>query len=566
MAAMAEYGHQRSTATDDLIGRWPGKIGLAAAVGVTYFLAARLSLQLLLEPDGVAVFWPAAGISSGILIALGPHARWPVAVGVVAATVPANLMGDRNLSASIAFGLCNAAEALITAGLIHRYFGPNFNLGELRKVLGLLAAAIAGTAISGIGGAVAYRLFHSPGVPMLTSWSHWFASDAVGILTVAPLFIGIATAVRRPPVRGEILEAVVALAALAALTVIIILLPQEAWETVVPIALLAPVLLWVAARFRSVYSAASGFIVSLTVVWTTIYDMGHFGGPGLPIGDRILQAQTFVVGVMLGALVLAALFAERRRAETRLVRSNMMLEQERDNKLMNAQAIAAAIAHEVNQPVSSIVMNSSALLELLEKTPPQRDEAREVLNDIITDAFRTSKVIDSVRALFRGADESRQPIDVNEIVLGVVSLVRGELQDRGLAQIIQLAPELPLVPGNKNQLHQVILNLVHNALEAMDGIPDRTGVLQVRTELRAGDIVVTVQDSGCGIDDDKLDKIFDAFFTTKKNGTGLGLAICRIIIERHGGRLTASSDGKSGALFNILLPVERTDGARTDRQ
>jgi signal transduction histidine kinase len=531
---------------------------------VTYFVVARLSLGLLLEPDGVAVFWPAAGISSGILIALGPHARWPVAAGVIAATIPANLMGDRNLPAAIGFGLCNAAEALITAGLIHLYFGANFNLCQLRKVLGLLIAAIVGTAISGIGGAVAYKLFHSPGVPMLTSWRHWFASDAVGILTVAPLFIGIASAVRRPPLRGEILEAVVALAVLTALTAIIIALPQEAWDTVVPIVLPAPVLLWVAARLRSVFSAASGFIVSSTVVWATIYGVGHFGGAGLPIEDRILQAQILVVSMMLGALVLAASFGERRRAEMRLVRSNMMLERERGNKLMNAQAIAAAIAHEVNQPVSSIVMNSTVLLELHEKTPPQHDQAREVLNDIITDAFRTSKVIDSVRALYREADESRQPTNVNEIVLGVVSLVREELRNRGLAQIIQLAPELPLVPGNKNQLHQVILNLVHNALEAMDGIPDRTGVLQVRTELRGGDIVVAVQDSGSGIDDEKLDKVFDAFFTTKKNGTGLGLAICRTIIERHGGRLTASSDGKSGALFNILLPVERTDGARTD--
>src|SRR5215469_8792839 len=139
MTAMAEYRHQkRSTAADDLIGRWPGKIGLTAAVGVAYFLAARLGLGLLLEPDGVAVFWPAAGISSGILIALGPHARWPVAAGVMAATIPANLMGDRNLAASVAFALCNAAEALITAGLIHRTFGPSFRLGRLQAVLGLL--------------------------------------------------------------------------------------------------------------------------------------------------------------------------------------------------------------------------------------------------------------------------------------------------------------------------------------------------------------------------------------------------------------------------------------------
>jgi signal transduction histidine kinase len=534
---------------------------------VAYFLAARLSLGLLLEPDGVAVFWPAAGISSGVLIALGPHARWPVVAGVMAATIAADLMGDRNLPAAIAFALCNAAEALITADLIHRYFGPGFNLGLLRNVLGLLAAALAGAAVSGIFAAVAYKLFHRPAAPMLTSWWRWFASDVVGILTVAPLFIGIATAIRRPPVRGEILEGLAALGALAAMTVVIITLPQEAWETVVPVALLVPFSVWIAARFRSVFSAASGFIVSLAVVWTTIYGMGHFGGSGLPIKPRDLEAQTFIVVMMLLALVLAALFAERRRAEARLVRSKMLLEKERDNKLMNAQAVAAAIAHEVHQPLSSIVLNSSAALQLLEKTPPDNGEAREALNDIISDAHRTSEVIDSVRALFRQADEPGQSINVNEVVHSVLSLVRVELRDRGLVQHIELAPELPLVTGNRNQLHEVILNLVHNGLEAMDGIPGRTGVLRVRTELRDGDaIVVTVQDSGPGIDGDKLDKIFDAFFTTKKNGMGLGLAICRMIIERHGGRLTASSDGKSGASFSILLPVARRNEARAETQ
>ena len=162
-----------------------------------------------------------------------------------------------------------------------------------------------------------------------------------------------------------------------------------------------------------------------------------------------------------------------------------------------------------------------------------------------------------MRALFRQADEAGQSINVNEVVHSVLSLVRVELRDRGLVQHIELAPELPLVTGNRNQLHEVILNLVHNALEAMDGVPDRTGVLRVRTELRGTDaIVITVQDSGPGIDGDKLDRIFDAFFTTKKDGMGLGLAICRMIIERHGGRLTASSDGKSGALFQFVLPID----------
>ena len=123
---MADDGQrQRSSAINDRIWGWPAKIGLAAAVAVAYYVTARLGLGLLLEPDGTAVFWPAAGISSGVLIALGPRARWSVAIGVMAATIPANLMGDRNLPAAIAFALCNAAECLITAGLIHRFFGPN---------------------------------------------------------------------------------------------------------------------------------------------------------------------------------------------------------------------------------------------------------------------------------------------------------------------------------------------------------------------------------------------------------------------------------------------------------
>ena len=149
--------------------RWDS-IGLAAAVGLAYFLAARLSVGLVLKPEGVAVFWPAAGISSGILIALGSaRARWPVAVGVTVATIAIHqLIGDP-LWAGTALGLSNAAEALITAGLIEYHFGADFNIDHVRKVLGLLVAAIIGTVISGIGGAVTYRLFSGPSATMLTN-------------------------------------------------------------------------------------------------------------------------------------------------------------------------------------------------------------------------------------------------------------------------------------------------------------------------------------------------------------------------------------------------------------
>ena len=553
---LLEHRQRQRSAIDALSQRWVTSIGIAAAVGLAYFLAAKLSLGLLMKPGGVAVFWPAAGISSGVLIALGPRARWLVAAGVMAATVAANLMGDRNIWASAAFALCNAAEALITAGLIQHYFGTGFRLDRLRQVLSLLAAAVVGTVISGIGGAVAFKLFHSPTVSMLTIWWQWFASDAVGIVAVAPLVIGLGAAVLEPPPRNELIEGVAALVILAAMTGIIISLPQEPWKTVVPSALLFPLLLWLAARFRPVFAAAGAFLVSVTIVWTTIFGIGHFGDTGLPIDDRILEAQALILVVALTAFVLAALFTERRESVARLAHANLLLEHERDNKLMNVEAIAASIAHEIKQPLAAIVMNGGAALQLLGTAPPDHDEVRAALNDMIADSHRTSEVFEGIRALFRKVDHERQLIDMNEIILRVLQSLRGELKDHGVTTRTELMSGLPLVEGNRNQLQQVVFNLVHNALEAMNATTDRSRVLRVRTEHCGRDaIAVAVEDSGPGIDPKQLDGIFDAFFTTKAHGMGLGLAICRMIIGRHGGQLTVSSDGKRGALFQFVLPT-----------
>jgi signal transduction histidine kinase len=560
--SLSAPGQIRRSVALDLIRRWAGGIALAATVGAAYFLAAQLSLGLLMKPDGVAVFWPAAGISSGVLIALGPRARLPVAAGAMAATIAANLMGDRDILASAAFAVCNAAEALIAAGLIQYYFGTSFTLGRLRQVLGLLVAAVVATAISGIGGAVAYKLFHSPEAPMLITWRHWFASDAVGIVAVAPLVIGLAAALREPPQRSESLEGSAALALLALMTGFIISLPSEPWETVVPGALLFPMLLWLAARCRPVFAATGAFMVSFTVVWTTIFGIGHFGDIGLPIEDRILQAQAVILVVTLGAFVLAALFAERRESEGRLARANMMLERERENKLMNIEAIVAAIAHEVRQPLAAISTNSNAASRFLKGAPPDLDEVETALNAITSDGHRASEVFDSIRSLFRKVDQRRQAVDVNEIALDVLQSLRAELKDHAVTARPELASGLPPVNAHRRQLQQVIVNLVHNAVEAMGATTDRPRVLQVRTERHGPDAIsLAVQDSGSGIDPKHIEKIFDTFVTTKSQGMGLGLAICRMIIERHGGKLTASSDGKSGAMFEFVLPIRLADGA-----
>jgi len=302
----------------DPMRRRVGSAGLAIAVGIAYFLAARLSLDLQTKPDGVAVFWPAAGIAAGVLIALGRRARLPVMAGTMAATIAANLLGDRDIWSAIVFALCNAGEALFIAGMLEFYFGSSFNLDRLRNVLGLLAAVMVGTSVSGIGGTVGYVLFHSSTASVLTIWNHWFASDALGIVTVAPLLTGFASATRDPSPRGERIEGVVALVTLTAISGLIIFLPRDTWTIVVSVTMLFPLLLWLAARCRPVFSAVAVFIVALTIVWTTTFGIGIFNEADFPVAQRILTAQASILAISLCSFVLAALFSERRQHEAEL--------------------------------------------------------------------------------------------------------------------------------------------------------------------------------------------------------------------------------------------------------
>jgi signal transduction histidine kinase len=535
---------------------WINSVGLTIAVGVAYFLAARLSLFLLTKPDGVAVFWPAAGVSSGVLIGLGSRALWPVIAGTMAATLVANLLGDRNVWSAVFFALSNALEAALVAALIQRYFGQPFSLDRLRNVIGLLAAAIVATAISGIVGTLGFRLFHSSPASFLTIWQHWFLSDAIGIVTVAPLLIGLAAAVRDPPPHTEVSEGAAVLVMLIIASGTIVLLPREPWMAVLPAGLFFPLLLWVTARCRPVFAAAAAFIVALTVVWTTTFDIGILGDQSLPATQRILVAQASILTASFCALVLAALFAERKANELRLVHSNLMLERERDNKLMNMQAVTAAMAHELKQPLTAISANSEAVQMVLGHTKPDRSAMRSALDSIVEDSHRAGRILNDIRALFLKTDSEYESVDVNEVASGVLRLLQEELKAHGVVTRAELAPDLPRVLGHKGQLQEVLVNLVQNAIEAMGAIRAGRRRLWLKTDRHGDDaIVVEVKDSGPGIDPANLNGIFDAFFTTKSQGTGLGLAICRMIIERHGGQLSASSDGAHGALFLCVLPA-----------
>jgi PAS domain S-box-containing protein len=279
-----------------------------------------------------------------------------------------------------------------------------------------------------------------------------------------------------------------------------------------------------------------------------------------PQGERLVLSKKVPLmsanGEVEGICGISTDITELRQTELTLRETIMALERERENKLMNIDAITASIAHEVKQPLTAIATTASSALRFSEKTPPDYDEVRAALIRIVRDSRRASEVFDGIRALFRKADQAREPLDVSEITREVLQSLRGELKDHGIETRTELAAELPPVRGHRSQLQQVIVNLVHNAIEAMDTTTVRSRVLRLKTELRGSDaIIVAVEDSGPGIDPTQLDEIFEAFVTTKADGMGLGLAICRRIIQGHGGELSVLSDGKSGALFRFVLPI-----------
>jgi PAS domain S-box-containing protein len=320
-----KQARDRTTAGSGACMSWVGATYLFVVVGVAYFLAARLSLALLTAPDGVAAFWPAAGVAAGTMLALGPAARLPVAAAVATATIVANLTGDRNLPAAIVFALCNAGEATLIAVLIGRQHGPRFAVDSLSRVLGFFLATVVATALSGVGGAAGFVLFHGSEAPVLTTWFNWFASDALGVVAVAPLVIGIVRILEDPPDLGKLVEGVCILAVLALASMAGFGWPTGRWPTILPLAIVLPLLIWPAARCPPVFAAAAVCIVELVIVGTMTFGVGRLGDTGAPLSHRLLVAQSALVAVSTCALVVAALFAERRSHEALLSSSNEQL-------------------------------------------------------------------------------------------------------------------------------------------------------------------------------------------------------------------------------------------------
>jgi signal transduction histidine kinase len=217
--------------------------------------------------------------------------------------------------------------------------------------------------------------------------------------------------------------------------------------------------------------------------------------------------------------------------------------------------LSASIAHEVNQPLTAVVSNGNACLRWLSAQPPNLAKAVEAAQRIVRDGKDAGEIVRRIRALFKRAAHEEVPLDLNEVIGEVLSLLRSETAKRRVIVETDLGQRLPPVTGDRVQLQQLILNLLLNGIEAMDPVIDQPKRLSIRSKRERDDtVLVEIRDSGVGLKDP--DTVFEAFFTTKENGMGMGLAICRSIVQAHNGRLWAASGEGPGATFYFTLPLQ----------
>jgi len=256
------------------------------------------------------------------------------------------------------------------------------------------------------------------------------------------------------------------------------------------------------------------------------------------------------IGAMAAALqVFRDSIIERHRAQAELAHVN---------RVATMGQLTASIAHEVNQPIGAAVTNAEAALRWLRANPPDLDEVRQALARIVENGKRASDVIGRIRALVRKAPQHTSRFDLNDAIRDVIALSRSEVLRHGVALHSELATDLPAVAGDRVQLQQVILNLIINAVEAMSSLDQGPRELLITTKPHASvGALVAVRDSGPGLDPRTVDRLFEAFYTTKPDGMGMGLAICRSIIEAHAGQMWATSNEPRGAVFQFTLFADR---------
>jgi signal transduction histidine kinase len=260
-----------------------------------------------------------------------------------------------------------------------------------------------------------------------------------------------------------------------------------------------------------------------------------------------------VFGFLSGSLLLFVLLYEITMLYAQLLRAVLAQRREREARLMTGDVVSASIAHEIKQPLSGIIANADAGVRWLDHTVPDLDKAKASLKQIIHDGHRAGAIIDGVRGVFKKDARNRTSLDINELIREALALVRDDLQKHRVSVQAELNEQLPRMKGDRVQVQQVLLNLITNAIDSM-AAKHGSRVLCLKSRVHdSGGVMVSVEDTGTGVEPKDIDRIFNPLFTTKSHGMGMGLSICRSIIEAHNGRLLVKPNTPEGAVFQFIL-------------
>jgi signal transduction histidine kinase len=470
---------------------------------------------------------------------------------------------------------CDITEILLVATLSG--FTETASLEEsVWPIARLALVSLLVPMVSATGGAALLNL--ALGVPFGEGWGNWYLATASGLVIVTPLLLCWTDRRLRTSDWRRVIPETLLLAGLVAIVGYL-----DFHDAVPGLFLVFPFLLLTTFQGRLLGATTAAAAVATVAIWSTF--TGH--GPiatfaGTNFIAKIHYLQLYIAVVLLSVLPLAALLGHREKLaaqlraftetlEERVKERTRQLQAENEarrqteaalahaNRLATMGQLTASIAHEVSQPVAATVTNAQAALRWLNGQAPVLEEARQALADIVNDGDRASQVIDRVRAHVKKAPPRRDDLEINRAIREVVELTRGEAVKNGVSVRTELADSLPLIYGDRVQLQQVVLNLIINAIEAMSGVSEGARDLLITTgKAESGGVLVAVRDSGPGIAPESADRLFDSFYTTKRDGLGMGLSICHSIIEVHQGQLWATANTPRGAIFQFTLPTRQS--------
>ncbi|HWM43427.1 MAG TPA: MASE1 domain-containing protein [Burkholderiales bacterium] len=542
---------------------WP-----ALMVAVGYYLAARLGFAFTLQPHPVSTLWPPNALLMSALLLTASN-RWWV---LIAAALPAHLLVQLQSGVPMTMVLgwfaSNCSEALIGAALVRAFVPGRLRLDSFRStgiflVMGALAAPLASS-------------FLDAALVTLIGWGevgYWelvrlrFFSNVLAALTIVPLIVTWAAVepqrLRHAPPQRYLESGAVFAGLLVASFVVFGTKELDAAYTPALYYVPLPFLLWAAVRLGPVGTASSLAMMVVLTIWGAVNGTGPFAGASPQ--DTARAMQLFLISVSVPLLLLAVVLDERTRSAREAHEQRLQLTHL--SRVAMLGEMSGGLAHELNQPLTAILANAQAAQHFIANNKViDPEELSDILRDIIAADQRAGEVISRLRALFKRGETHMQRLDTNALVQEVLSLAQGDLATRSIETVLQLAPTLPAIQGDRVQLEQVMLNLILNAGEAMVASTAEDRRLMVRTRAVDGHVYVSFVDHGPGFDPAMHEKLFEPYYTTKPQGLGLGLSISRSIILAHGGRMWGVGTPGRGATFHISLPHETLVQLRSSAQ